>query len=208
MTGNDKDKIFRLLSYKNLLFRFKSLGFNKVFSDNIADALDISSSLVRKDFSAFGISGNQKGGYKIETVLGRIHEIIGYNEVQKVIIIGVGRIGEALMQYKGFNKDGIQIIAGFDIDGKKINEEAEIPIFHLDRIKDIISKENIKIAILAVPELVAQQVVEVLQQAGIEGILNFTPVNLKSSNDLIINNVNIEHELANLLYFVNHYKKT
>ena len=206
MSGNDKDRIFRLLTYKNLLYRFKSMGFHKVFSDNIADALDISSSLVRKDFSSFGIKGIQKGGYQIEQVLERIDEIIGYDEDQKVIIIGAGRIGEALMQYKGFSKDSIRIVAAFDIDSGKVNEKHMPPIYHIDLLNDYITKNTIKIAIIAVPEMVAQQTVDTLQQAGIEGILNFTPLKVKNTTELTVNNINIEHELANLIYFVNQYK--
>ena len=97
-----QNRINRLLSYKHLLNRFKSLGLVRVFSDNIADPLGISASLVRKDFGLFGISGSQKGGYSINDVLEKINEILGSNEVQRVIVVGVGRIGEALMSYNGF----------------------------------------------------------------------------------------------------------
>ena len=206
MPGSDKDKIYRLLTYRNLMYRFKSMGFNKVFSENIADALDISSSLVRKDFLVFNIKGVQKGGYDIELALDRINEIIGYDEPQKVIIVGVGRIGEALMKYGGFIKDNIKIVAAFDNDIRKINETIIPPIYHIEKLKDFINRNSIKIAVLAVPESVAQQTVEILKSAGIEGILNFTPLKVKNTSELTVNNINIEHELANLIYFVNQYK--
>lgn len=207
MATKDKEKIFRLLTYRNLLNRFKTMGLVKVFSDNIADSLEISSSLVRKDFSVFGIKGAQKGGYQIDTVLEKINKIIGYDEEQKVVIIGAGRIGEALMKYKGFQRDGIKIIAGFDIDSKKINEKSEIPVYHIDLLSEFVKTNHIRVAILAVTELVAQQTLQIVEEAGIEGILNFTPVRLKSENNVAINSINIEHELANLLYFVNRYNK-
>lgn len=203
MPGNDKEKIFRLLTYRNLLNRFKSMGFNKVFSDNIADALDVSSSLVRKDFSSFEIKGVQKGGYQITPVLERINEIIGYDEVQKVVIVGMGRIGQALMKHKGFIRDNIQVVAGFDSDGNKINELVSPPIYHIDSLQNYISKNNIKIAILSVPDMVAQPTVEILKNNGIEGILNFTSYKVKNTEALTVSNINIEHELANLIYFVN-----
>jgi redox-sensing transcriptional repressor len=182
------------------------MGFHKVFSENIADALDISSSLVRKDFASFNIKGIQKGGYQIEQVLDRIDGIIGYDEPQKVIIVGIGRIGEALMNYKGFARDNIRITAGFDNDTRKLNEKADPPIFHIDHLKAFVTRNGIKIAVLAVPEMVAQQTVEMLQGAGIEGILNFTPLKVKNTTELTVNNINIEHELANLIYFVNQYQ--
>jgi len=202
-----QNRINRLLSYKQLLNRFKSLGLVKVFSDNIADPLGISASLVRKDFGIFGISGSQKGGYTIEAILEKINEILGSNEIQKVIIVGAGRIGEALMSYKGFHKDGIKIIAGFDIDVKKMTTKNEIPILPVEELPAYIKTKGIRVAIMAVPDIAAQQTFEILKTANIQGILNFTPVKFKSTDEITINNFNIENELINLIYFVNKYKK-
>lgn len=202
-----QNRINRLLSYKHLLNRFKSLGLVRVFSDNIADPLGISASLVRKDFGLFGISGSQKGGYSIEDVLHKINEILGSNEVNRVIIVGVGRIGEALMSYNGFHKDGIKIVAGFDIDVKKIKKTGDIPIKALEDLNEYVRENNISVAIMAVPDIAAQQTLEILKRASIKGILNFTPVKFKSTEDITVNNFNIENELVNLIYFVNNFKK-
>jgi redox-sensing transcriptional repressor len=199
----DKERILRLLTYKGILIRFKSMGFIRVFSDNIAEALDISASLVRKDFSIFGISGNQKGGYHIDSILGKINGILGTDEIQRVILVGVGRIGQALIRYKGFENDGIRITAGFDIDQERIDNKGDVPIFHIDHLREFVKKHKIKIAIMAVPELMAIPTFEVLKEAGIKGILNFTPAKIKNSPGIVINHMNIEHELANLIYFVN-----
>lgn len=199
----DRERIFRLLTYKGILLKFKSLGFIRVFSDNIAEALDISSSLVRKDFGIFGISGSQKGGYHIDRILEKINEILGTGELQKVIIVGVGRIGEALIRYKGFENDGIKIVAGFETDHRRINPQAEIPVYAVEELRDYVEKNNIRIAIMAVPEMVSLHTYDMLKEAGIKGILNFTPTNIKSSEGIVVNHVNIEHELANLIYFVN-----
>lgn len=202
-----QNRISRLLSYKQLLNRFKSLGMVKIFSDNIADPLGISASLVRKDFGSFGISGNQKGGYNIDSVLTKIEEVLGSNEIQKVILVGVGRIGEALLSYKDFFKDGIRIAAGFDIDSRKIRENGDIPVKPVEELADFIRTNNIKVAILAVPDSAAQQALEILKSSNIRGILNFTPVKFKSTDDIMINNFNIENELINLIYFVNEHKR-
>jgi redox-sensing transcriptional repressor len=200
---SNKDRINRLLSYKNFLYQLKSLGFIKVFSDNIADALGISASLVRKDFAVFGITGSQRGGYDIETVLLRIQAVLGKDEIQKIIIVGVGRIGGALMEYKkGFDKEGIKIVAGFDIDPAKTNEEAEIPVYHLNRISEFIKKHRIKLAIVSVPESAAHQTLELLKSENIHGILNFTSLKVKDSEKTIVANINIENELSRLLYYV------
>ncbi len=202
-----QNRINRLLSYKHLLNRFKTLGLVRVFSDNIADPLGISASLVRKDFGLFGISGSQKGGYSIDDVLVKINEILGSNEVNRVIIVGVGRIGEALMSYNGFHKDGIKIVAGFDIDVKKIKRTGDVPVKAIEELEEYVKQNNISVAILAVPDIAAQQTLEGLKRSNIRGILNFTAVKFKSTDEITINNFNIENELVNLIYFVNKYKK-
>ena len=201
-----QNRISRLLSYKHLLNRFRALGLVRVFSDNIADPLGISASLVRKDFALFGISGSQKGGYNIDLVINKINEILGSNKVQRVIIVGVGRIGEALMSYNGFQKDGIKIVAGFDIDLKKIRKNGEVPVMPIEELEGYVREHSISVAVMAVPDVAAQQTLETLKRSNIKGILNFTPVKFKSSEEITINNFNIENELVNLIYFVNKYK--
>jgi redox-sensing transcriptional repressor len=123
--------------------------------------------------------------------------------VQQVVIIGVGRIGEALMSYKGFYKDGIRIVAGFDIDVKKIKTKGDIPILPMEEFPQFIKTHKVKVAIMAVPDIAAQQTLEILKSSNIQGILNFTPVKFKSTDNIVINNFNIENELVNLIYFVN-----
>jgi redox-sensing transcriptional repressor len=195
------DKIYRLLNYKNLLNRLKGIGFVKVFSDNLADTLEISPSLVRKDFREFGIRGAQKGGYSIESVLQKINQVLGVDKKHKVVIIGAGRIGQALMNFPGFSKDGINIIAVFDTDPEKINEETLVPVFHIKVLPEFIKKNGVKLAILAVPENAAMGCLEVLETSGVKGILNFTSMNLKSSKT-VINNVNIGNEIENLIFTI------
>jgi redox-sensing transcriptional repressor len=121
--------IIRLSRYKNALKRLKALGFVKVFSGNLADAAGVTSSQVRKDFSLFGITGNRRGGYKVDELIVKIREILGKNELQKVVIIGVGHIGHALLRYKGFEAGGIKIIAAFDIDPSKYTKPPKFRFF-------------------------------------------------------------------------------
>lgn len=195
--------IIRLSQYKNALYRLRSMGFIKVFSDNLGDAIGVTASQVRKDFSIFGISGNKRGGYTVDELLEKLGDILGKGEIQKVIVVGAGKIGTALMQYKGFEKEGIKIVAGFDIDPSKHNKQSDVPVFPLDELQDFSKKKNIKIGILAVPDFAAQQVLDLMLSTGIKGILNFAPIRLKSSEDFIIDNVNLELELEKVIYFVN-----
>ena len=200
--------IIRLSRYKNALKRLKALGFVKVFSGNLADAAGVTSSQVRKDFSLFGITGNRRGGYKVDDLITRIREILGKNELQKVVIVGVGNIGTALLRYKGFEAGGIKVIAAFDIDPARYTKTAEVPVLPLDDFRDFIKEHEVKIGILAVPDVAAHHVSEIMISAGIKGILNFAPIQLRVADDVVISNINLEVELENLIYFVNAQDKT
>lgn len=204
----NKNCVIRLSRYKNALYRLKSLGFIKVFSDNLADAVGVMPSQVRKDFSIFGISGNKRGGYQVDELIEQLNVILGKNVVQKVVIVGVGNIGTALMKYKGFEKEGIKIQAAFDIDPSKQNMHGEIPVLPLDELKAYIRDQKIRIGIIAVPDIAAQQAMDMLIQAGIRGVLNFAPISLRVPEDCVVNNVNLELELENVVYYVNTLDKT
>ena len=207
MTLNRKC-IIRISRYKNALNRLKALGFVKVFSGNLADAAGVTSSQVRKDFSLFGITGNRRGGYQVDELVTKIRKILGKNEQQKVVIVGVGNIGKALLRYKGFESGGIHIMAAFDIDPDKYSRVYEIPVLPLEEFRAFVQEHDIKIGILAVPEVAAHHVSEIMISAGIKGILNFAPIQLRSADDVVINNINLEVELENLIYFVNVQDKT
>jgi redox-sensing transcriptional repressor len=206
--ATNKTCIIRLSRYKNALYRLRSLGFIKVFSDNLADAVNVTASQVRKDFSIFGISGNKKGGYQVDALIEKMNSILGKDTVQKVIVAGSGNIGTALTKYQGFHKEGIEIKACFDIDPAKYSRNAAIPILPLDEMKDFIAKNNILLGIISVTDIAAQRVLDMMAQAGIRGILNFAPIQLKAPADCIVTNVNVAVELENLIYFVNMTKKT
>lgn len=203
-----KNCVIRLSRYKSALNRLKTLGFVKVFSDNLADAVGATSSQVRKDFSIFGISGSKRGGYKIDELIEKISNILGKNEVQKVIIAGAGNIGTALMKYKGFEKEGMKIVAGFEMDASKVNREIDIPVLPIEELKGFVLDNSIKIGIMAVPDIAAPGVLDIMLEAGIKGILNFAPIRLKVPEDCVINNVNIESELENVIYYVNAMRKS
>jgi redox-sensing transcriptional repressor len=125
-----------------------------------------------------------------------------------VVIIGVGHIGHALLRYKGFEAGGIKIIAAFDIDPSKYTKTAEVPILPLEEFRHFVQEHQIKIGILAVPDVAAHHVSEIMISAGIKGILNFAPIQLRAADDVIISNINLEVELENLIYFVNAQDKT
>jgi redox-sensing transcriptional repressor len=197
----NNNNLERLLLYKNALNKLQSLGFNKVFSDNLADAVGVTSTQVRKDFSVLKLSGNKRGGYQINDLVEKLNIILGKKELNNVILDGAGNIGRALLNYRGFEKAGIKIIAGFDIDPAKQSDKPLV--LPPEELEECIRKNKVEIAILAVPEGAAQQALDLLTGAGIRGVLNFSSLRLKVNDRTVINNVNLELELENVLYFVN-----
>jgi len=195
-----KGIVLRLAKYKRVLQKLKSLGFVKVFSNNLGDAIGITPALVRKDLSYINLPGNKRGGYCIETLLDRLNEILGNMDSLHIVIVGCGKIGSALMQYREFAKEGISITAGFDINPDKVDKNPGIPIYHVEELPEFVSSRNIHIGIIAVPDSAASQVLDMMTKAGIHAVLNFAPVELKGNEKCIIQNVNISLEIENLYY--------
>jgi len=202
MNQASRDVIQRLLRYKDVLMKLKAMVFVRVFSDNLSDSLGVSPSLVRKDFSAFGLTGNKRGGYRIEELTEKLGAILGTEDIQKVILVGCGKLGTALMNYRGFSRQRIRIVAGFDSNPAKLDPHAPIPVLDQTEMSELVHRENIRIAVSTVPESAASQTADSLMAAGIRGILNFAPVNLKGSESCVIHNINVAMELENLFYFV------
>jgi redox-sensing transcriptional repressor len=202
MNVTNRSCIIRLSQYRNAIIRLKALNFVRVFSDNLADAAGATAAQVRKDFSLLGITGNRRGGYLVGELLRQLDKILSKERIQEFILVGAGNIGRALMQYPGFEKSGIRIVAGFDIDPIKYNEEAKVPVLSLEKMNDYVVSRNIKYGIIAVPDYAAQQALELMKNAGIRGVLNFASICLRESADCMVNNINLVIELENIIYFV------
>lgn len=208
----NKQQILRLTKYKRVLYKLKAMGFEKIFSNNLGDPIGVSSALVRKDFSTMNIPGNKRGGYNIDELIAQLDRVLGKDENQKAILIGCGKIGSALLEYDGFNKEGIRIVAGFDKFPVKMKISTNIPVFEMDQLNKYISDNKIQVAIIATPDSEAVPVFRNLREQGIRGFLNFAPIELKCSSSCsegncpdpcIINNVNIGLELEHIFYQIN-----
>jgi redox-sensing transcriptional repressor len=196
-----KNCVIRLSYYKSALSRLKAMGFVKVFSDNIADAVGVTAAQVRKDFSLFDICGSRKGGYTVDDLINQLNGLLGKNTLQNVILIGSGNIGRALLNYKGFEKEGIKIVAAFDTNADKNSRIADIQVLPLESLEKFIRENKVRIGIIAIPDFAAQAVADKMIAAGIKGILNFAPIQLRGPEEVVINNVNLVLELENVIYF-------
>jgi len=177
------------------------LGFNKVFSPYLADTVGVSSAVVRKDFSVFGISGYKRGGYIVDDLIAQIETILGKNKVLNVVLAGAGNLGKALMRYGNFAREGIHIIAAFDSDPAKCNDMDTPPVLPVSGMEDYIRANGIRVGIIAVPDMAAQQVAEAMARAGIVGILNFAPIQPRVPQGCTVRNVNLALEIDALAYY-------
>jgi redox-sensing transcriptional repressor len=198
----NKELVIRLLKYRRILNQLKNLGFEKVFSNNLGDAIGVAPALVRKDFSLLVLGGNKRGGYNIDYLSEQLNRILGKTREQRIIIVGMGKIGTAIAQYKGFLQGDFEVAAGFDVREVELPPELKMPVFELEALPAYVADNHIEVAILSVPEDVATECHRLLKDAGIKGILNFTPVELKTTQNCIIHNINIGVEIENLFFQV------
>jgi redox-sensing transcriptional repressor len=193
--------IKRLSRYRLAIKKLRELGYNRITSTILGDKVGVTAAQIRKDFSKFEITGKRKGGYVVEDLLVKLEKILGKDRVHKLVLAGVGNLGRALIDYNGFYREGIEIIAGFDIDFSKL-KKMKIPVYPVDKMSDYIKSHRVQIGIIAVPEIAAQQVCNTMVSAGIRGILNFAPVRLITDESVVIQYVNIQNKLENIFYFV------
>ena len=197
-----KNSLKRIFLYRACLVRLKLMGVEKVFSYTLAIETGVTSDQVRKDFSEFNIKGNKRGGYNINELLEKMENLFHRNKDNNIVLIGMGNMGLALSKYSKFVQRHMNIVATFDIDPFKQKMRSGIPVYSMSRLKEIIDRFSVKVAILAVPEISAQEVTDELIRYGITGIVNFAPVLLKVPPDVIINNVNLCDELESVIYYV------
>ena len=161
------------------------------------------STQLRKDLAYFGTFGTRGLGYDVAELSQRIAQELGTSRLQPVILVGVGNLGLALLSYRGFEKEGFEIIAAFDAAPlRKRDKEITQQILAMEELPKFIHERGVKMAILSVPAAVAQSVANTLIECGISGILNFAPIVLTVPEEVTVNNVNLAMELENLSYFI------
>ncbi len=183
------------------------MGVDKVFSYTLANETGVTPEQVRKDFSEFKIKGSKRGGYEIDDLLENMETIFHRDKDHNIVLIGMGNLGLALSKYSKFVQRNMNIVATFDIDPFKQKMRSDIPVYSMNRLKEIVDRFRVKVAILAVPEISAQEVTDELLRTGIRGIVNFAPVLLKVPADVIVNSVNLCDELESVIYYVHKLTK-
>lgn len=195
--------IYRLSIYLRCLARLRENGIGTVSSEALAQAAGVKPTQLRKDLAYFGTFGTRGLGYDVAELSLKISDELGTSSLQPVILVGVGNLGLALLSYRGFEKEGFEIIAAFDAAPKrKRDKELKQPLLGMEELKSFCQEHGVKMAILSVPAAAAQAVANQLIEAGVMGILNFSPIVLAVPEDVMVNNVNLAIELENLSYFI------
>ena len=200
----------RLSLYNRNFKRYHRENIDKTSSKQIAEAIGIDPATVRRDFSYFGELGRRGFGYDVSKLMTFFAELLNDNATTKVVLVGVGNIGRALLHYRFQERNRMQLVMAFDRDDNELvgsQTEDNIPIYGISQIKDKIAHEDINTAILTVPSVKAQEVAELLVDAGIEGFLCFSPVHLNLPRLVVLQYVDLTSELQTLLYFMKEEEK-
>jgi redox-sensing transcriptional repressor len=191
----------RLSAYLRFLEDFETRGLATISSEELAKLGGTTSAQVRKVLSFFGSFGKRGLGYSVPELAGRLREILGLGREWRVVIIGAGKIGAALAQYRGFRQRGFTILAAYDNNPSKVGKKLEgIPVRDIAHLDRDIQREKPDIVVLAVPGEEAQNVVDRVVRAGIKAILNFAPAQLHAPADVTVKTVNMAMELEGLSF--------
>ena len=158
---------------------------------------------LRKDLTYFGQFGTRGLGYDVEQLARMITNLLGTSSLQPVVLVGIGNLGTALLSYRGFQEEGFEIVAAFDIDTRRHRDrKLPVAVLSMEKLPEVIRAQHVKMAIITVPANAAQEVANTLVEAGITGILNFAPIVLAVPEEVMASNVNLAIELENLSYFI------
>ncbi|WP_413376349.1 redox-sensing transcriptional repressor Rex [Alkalihalobacillus sp. 1P02AB] len=195
----------RLPLYYRFLENLQASGKQRVSSTELSEAVKVDSATIRRDFSYFGALGKKGYGYNVSYLLSFFRETLNQDELTKVILVGVGNLGTAFLHYNFSKNNNTQIVMAFDVVEEKIGQEmGDVTIHHFDTLKEKLP-DDVTVAILTVPVNAAQNIADKLVEAGIQGILNFTPARLSVPDYVRVHHIDLSVELQSLVYFLKHY---
>lgn len=195
--------VYRLSLYYRALQRLRQNHIDTVSSAALSSAAGVKPTQLRKDLAYFGQFGTRGLGYNVAALSAQLTEVLGTTRLQPVILVGAGNLGSALLGYPGFAKEGFEVVAAFDVDAtRQRGRDLGVKLLPMARVGEFVRKHAVKMAILTVPGVAAQEVTNELVAAGIQAILNFAPIILQVPDKVVVNNVDLAIELENLSYFI------
>ncbi|MDG2220186.1 MAG: redox-sensing transcriptional repressor Rex [Rubripirellula sp.] len=197
----------RLSLYFRELQRLLDTEVDSVNSQQLGRLVDVSPAVVRRDLSALGTIGRRGVGYDIHTLIDRIGAVMGSGVQWKVVLVGVGSLGNALLRYRGFERLGFELSAAFDSDPNRVGTIAGgVAVSDAAEMENVLTERPAELAILAVPAQQAAETGERLMTCGIQGILNFAPTTLRLPSNVAVVNVDLASELQRLAFSVQSHR--
>ena len=187
----------RLPSYLRLLYQAEEKGYKHISATTLATELGLKPIQVRKDISSTGVEGKPKIGFEISELTKRITQVLGWDSLTDAVIVGAGNLGSALAAYNGFLAYGLRVIAVFDKDKEKTGKDINgVPVLSTDELTSYIKAHKVPVAIITVPAASAQQVAETLVKAGVKGIWNFAPKEVKVPERIVVQRTDLARSFA------------
>lgn len=197
--------INRLSLYSRLLASLVTEGVTVVSSKQLSERTDFTATQIRRDLAYFGQFGKRGIGYEVAALKGAVDKILGVHVPRKVVLIGVGNLGSALLGYRVLREHNFEIVAAFDNDASKWDRAINnVVIQNIVELPKTVQSRQIEIGIIAVPLHAAQSALDYLISAGIKAILNFAPAHLTVPPHIKLRNVDLSIELEGLSYFLQH----
>ena len=193
----------RLPLYVRVLAQFEVTGAEMVSSEQLGTQLQMTPAQIRKDLSYFGRFGKQGRGYNVNRLSQELRSILGLNRQWNAGLVGVGRLGRAIIAYPGFRPEGFHVVAAFDEDPSVVGSSVGgINVRPIEQIKETVAELGIHIGIVAVPAPNAQSVFDALVESGIKAILNYAPVAPQVPLDVKVRGVDPVLALQSMTYFL------
>ena len=194
----------RLPQYLRALSHLQEIGLEVISSQQLGEFLQATPAQIRKDLSYFGRFGKQGRGYSIPNLLRQLRHILGLDQTWNVAVVGVGRLGRSIISYPGFEPEGFRVVCAFDSNPQIIGQSAGGLLVHdFANFREVAHTEGVKIAIVAVPAGVAQDVIDQLVEADVKAILNYAPKSAIVPNGVRIQNVDPVVSLQSMTYYLN-----
>ena len=195
--------IDRLPVYARTLAALESRGRHVVSSQELGDELGVTPAQIRKDLSYFGRFGKQGRGYNVQRLAGELRRILGLDQEWRMVLVGVGNLGRAILRYRGFTPEGFKIIAAFDTDLNVVGRAVgEVRVYNVEDLPQFLKDNPADIGIVAVRAAAAQEVTDILLNCGIKGILNYAPVALRVPKGKQLKDIEPVLELQSMTYYL------
>ena len=186
----------RLPGYLAYLKSLPDTAPEHISATSLANALGMGQVQVRKDLALVSDGGRPKIGYQRQRLIEDIEQFLGYHNTTDAVLIGAGRLGQALMGYKGFDEYGLNILAAFDVNPAAAEGQVNKPVYHIDQLEQFCRTNMVLMGIITVPAEYAQGVADKLIAGGIKAIWNFAPVHLDVPAGILVQNENMATSLA------------